>query len=193
MFTFLLPLYYIVSKLSEEKESKSREGMKMMGLKHSSYYLSWFVFHLIISLIMSLVITLMLLINLFPESNKFLIFMMTFLYSLSLFGFSVVIVSVFPNSRSAATAATLSHLVSYFAVYAINDPLIGVSIKLILSVFPNIGVSFCVFNLFQMEFNSTGLNFGNMTSWYNNTTFLSSLGMLFLDFVFYLCLGFYLD
>lgn len=32
MFTFLLPLFYMISKLGEEKESKSREGMKMMGL-----------------------------------------------------------------------------------------------------------------------------------------------------------------
>ncbi|TNV87329.1 hypothetical protein FGO68_gene5519 [Halteria grandinella] len=193
MFTFLLPLYYIVSKLSEEKESKSREGMKMMGLKDSSYYLSWFVFHAILSSIMSVIVTLMLLINLFPESNKLLIFLMTFFYSLSLFGFSIVIVSVFPNARSAATAATLSHLVSYFAVYAINDPQISASIKLIFSIFPNIGMSFCVFNLFQLEFNSTGLSFSNMASWYNNATFLNCLGMLIFDFAFYLCLGLYLD
>ena len=32
MCIFLLPLFYMVSKLAEEKESKAREGMKMMGL-----------------------------------------------------------------------------------------------------------------------------------------------------------------
>jgi len=66
MFTFLIPLYYITSKLAEEKEGKSREGMKMMGLKDSSYFLSWFVFHLILMIIMALIITLMCSINLFP-------------------------------------------------------------------------------------------------------------------------------
>ena len=30
MCIYLLPLYYMVTKLSEEKESKAREGMKMM-------------------------------------------------------------------------------------------------------------------------------------------------------------------
>lgn len=66
MFTFLIPLYYIVSKLAEEKESKSREGMKMMGLKDDAYFLSWFVFHLILVTLMATIITLMVSINVFP-------------------------------------------------------------------------------------------------------------------------------
>ena len=52
MFTFLIPLYYLVSKLAEEKELRSREGMKMMGLKDSSYFLSWFVFYFLIIIVM---------------------------------------------------------------------------------------------------------------------------------------------
>jgi len=34
----------MVSKLAEEKESKAREGMKMMGLRDHSYYLAWVLF-----------------------------------------------------------------------------------------------------------------------------------------------------
>jgi len=41
MCVFLLPLYYMVTRLSEEKESKAREGMKMMGLRDNSYYFAW--------------------------------------------------------------------------------------------------------------------------------------------------------
>jgi ATP-binding cassette subfamily A (ABC1) protein 3 len=97
MFTFLIPLYYIVSKLAEEKESKSREGMKMMGLKDSSYFLSWIVFYAVIVLFMAIIITAMLSINVFFNSNKFLIFIMAFFYGMSLFGFSVVIVAILPS------------------------------------------------------------------------------------------------
>ena len=42
---FLLPLYYLVTRLAEEKESKAREGMKMMGLSDKTYYLGWFLFN----------------------------------------------------------------------------------------------------------------------------------------------------
>jgi hypothetical protein len=42
MNIFLLPLYYLVTKLTEEKESKAREGMKMMGLTDDVYYFAWY-------------------------------------------------------------------------------------------------------------------------------------------------------
>jgi len=32
MIMYLIPFYYLTSKIAQEKESKSREGMKMMGL-----------------------------------------------------------------------------------------------------------------------------------------------------------------
>ena len=52
----MLPLYYLVTKLAEEKESKIRESMKMMGLSDRSYYKAWFLFNGFIGLIISLTI-----------------------------------------------------------------------------------------------------------------------------------------
>lgn len=40
MCIFMLPLYYMITKLAEEKESKAREGMKMMGLNDKTYFVS---------------------------------------------------------------------------------------------------------------------------------------------------------
>jgi len=53
---FLLPLYYMVTKLAEEKESKTREGMNMMGLTNNAYYKSWFIFNACIVFFTSLLI-----------------------------------------------------------------------------------------------------------------------------------------
>jgi hypothetical protein len=53
---FLLPLYYMVTKLAEEKESKAREGMKMMGLSDTTYFFSWFIFNALITTFISLLI-----------------------------------------------------------------------------------------------------------------------------------------
>jgi len=97
MFTFLIPLYYIVSKLAEEKESKSREGMKMMGLKDSTYFLSWMVFFFTIIVVMSVAITIMVSFNVFYYSNKFFVFILALFYGFSLFGFSIVIVAILPT------------------------------------------------------------------------------------------------
>lgn len=122
MFTFLIPLYYIVSKLAEEKESKSREGMKMMGLKDSTYFLSWMVTFGSIIAIMSLLLTAMVSFNIFVQSNKVLFFIYNFLYGISLFGFSVVIVALLPTSRGSSLAASLLHVITFFVVFAIQSP-----------------------------------------------------------------------
>ena len=56
MCIYLLPLYYTVTKLAEEKESKAREGMKMMGLRDHSYYLAWLVFLAVLVGLMSVLL-----------------------------------------------------------------------------------------------------------------------------------------
>lgn len=58
MCIYLLPLYYMVTKLAEEKESRGREGMIMMGLSDGSYFVAWFIFLFCIILFMSLILVL---------------------------------------------------------------------------------------------------------------------------------------
>jgi hypothetical protein len=193
MFTFLIPLFYLVSKLAEEKESKSREGMKMMGLKDSAYFLSWFAFFFIIILFMSLVILGMLSINVFSNSNGFLVFMLALLYGMSLFGFAIIIVSFMPTVRSSATTASLLHIVTYFLVFAVKSEDFPVAGKIVVCIFPNLAMSLAIFNLYHFESDSNGMSFELAGSWYNNFTFNIGLSMLAFDAVFYLCLGLYLD
>jgi ATP-binding cassette subfamily A (ABC1) protein 3 len=56
MIIYLIPFYYLVSKIASEKESKAREGMKMMGLTDGTYYLSWFIFYFGICFTTSLIV-----------------------------------------------------------------------------------------------------------------------------------------
>jgi hypothetical protein len=193
MFTFLIPMYYLVSKLAEEKESKSREGMKMMGLKDSAYFLSWWVFFVILVIIMSTIITAMVSINVFAQSSKVLVFALAFFYGLSLFGFSLIVVSILPTVRGSATAATLIHLITYFAVFALKDPDLPAGLKVGMSVFPNVGMTFAIYNLYNAEANQSGLQFSNMSQWFNNSSFQSSIIMLIFDTLLLLCIGLYLD
>jgi hypothetical protein len=193
MFTFLIPLYYLVSKLAEEKESKSREGMKMMGLKDTSYFLSWLAFYVIVVIGMSIIIVCMLSINVFYYSNKLLVFILAFFYGLSLFGFSLVIVAILPTQRASATAASLLHIITYFLVFAVRDSDTAQKVKVLSSIFPNIGMSFCIYNLYHFESDSGGLTFANSAIVYQNVTFKSTLLMLIFDSIFYLLIGLFLD
>jgi hypothetical protein len=46
----------MVTKLSEEKESKAKEGMKMMGLRDTTYYVAWIIFLAFLVGLMSLLL-----------------------------------------------------------------------------------------------------------------------------------------
>lgn len=70
MATFLvLPLIVVFLRMTSailtEKENKIREGMKIMGMKDSSFYLSWVSWYMIIYTIISLVVSFILKISIF--------------------------------------------------------------------------------------------------------------------------------
>ena len=67
-----------------EKEKKIREGMKIMGMHDSSFYISWIIYYLIIYTIISLLATLILKSSVFPKSNFFIIFIWYWLFCISL-------------------------------------------------------------------------------------------------------------
>jgi hypothetical protein len=59
MIIFIIPFFYITSKIASEKESKAKEGMKMMGMRDSTYYLAWFIFFMVIAFVTSIIISIL--------------------------------------------------------------------------------------------------------------------------------------
>ena len=114
MCIFLLPLYYMVTKVAEEKESRGREGMKMMGLRDETYFIAWFIFLLLIVGGMSALMVLTASLNIFPQSSILLILLMSVLYGMTLYGFAFSIIAICPGKKSSATAASLIHILSYY-------------------------------------------------------------------------------
>lgn len=75
MIIYLIPFLYVTSKIASEKESKVKEGMKMMGLRDSMYYLSWIITYFFLSLITSLFVTIVLCKVIYQNLNFLLIIM----------------------------------------------------------------------------------------------------------------------
>jgi len=110
----MLPFFYITSKISSEKESKSKEGMMMMGLNDSTYYLAWFILYFIISSITSLIVATITCVWLFRNINFIILFTFLNFYSLTLLGLSFIIVAFLPTKRSSAISAVLINFMSFF-------------------------------------------------------------------------------
>jgi len=80
----ILSFLRLTSSLLIEKEKKIREGMKIMGMKNTSFYLSWIITYMIILTVISLLVALGLKIAIFKKSGYFFIFIWFWLFAISL-------------------------------------------------------------------------------------------------------------
>lgn len=88
---YIMPVNRLVNRIVNEKETKARESMKIMGMTDTAYWLSWFIYYIGVSTVISLVSSLILCINVFENSSWFLIFIFFWIYGLSLYGYIVLI------------------------------------------------------------------------------------------------------
>ena len=121
MISFGIQYLYITSKISSEKESKAKEGMKMMGLRDSTYYFAWFIFFMTIGFVTSIIIAI-LSNGLFGKVNPVLFFIFCMLYSINLWAWAFNIVAFLPTKRSSGIAAVLLHFITYYISFLVNDP-----------------------------------------------------------------------
>jgi ATP-binding cassette subfamily A (ABC1) protein 3 len=148
MCIYLLPLYYMVTKLSEERESKAREGMKMMGLNDGSYFTSWWIFLLLIISMMSGLTVLTSSFNVLVNSDKLRVLAFCILYGMTFYGFAFAVVAFLPNRKTSATAASIAHLLSYYVAFMYQGYSATNRSKLIAALIPNCAMSFMVNHLF---------------------------------------------
>jgi ATP-binding cassette subfamily A (ABC1) protein 3 len=95
--------------------------MKMMGLTDFSYWSSWFTYYFLVVTIISIVCTIILSFNVVKYSNRPLIFLLFWLYGMSLFGLIAFFSSIFSNSRVGAIAGTLIYFGSSFIDRIVSD------------------------------------------------------------------------
>jgi ATP-binding cassette subfamily A (ABC1) protein 3 len=111
---YILPINRLIQRIVNERETKAREIMKIMGLTDLSYWFSWFIYYFSISTVISLLTTIILCTKVFPNSNWFLIFVLFWIYGISLFGYAVFVFGIFSRSRVAAINGSVFFFFSSF-------------------------------------------------------------------------------
>lgn len=110
VFHMVIPLYvvialsqfitYLLVQLVGEKEKKIKEGMKIMGLREMVFWCSWFNIYAAYAIVLSLASTIILyLLGVFNNTSWVLIFLLVFLYSITVIFFSFMISPFFDKSR----------------------------------------------------------------------------------------------
>jgi hypothetical protein len=107
LMAYMVPLSIYIYKIVGEKETKIKEGMKIMGLGEAEYLLSYFIQYLIISIFVSAVNAILFKIVL-TKIQYYFLFVLIFLFSLLLSLFSLFFISSFSIFSSSSFSSSFS-------------------------------------------------------------------------------------
>ncbi|XP_035731949.1 ABC transporter A family member 1-like isoform X2 [Vespa mandarinia] len=203
-FRVIIPLYmvlalsqfitYLLILIVGEKENRIKEGMKIMGLKDSVFWMSWFIIYSIFVLLLSAVgVVLLFTLQMFQHTHFLPIFLLVVLYSFSIIMFAFMITPFFDKSRTAGVlgnfAVTILSLMYFIQVFV--DDSSSISFWLVSLLSPT-GVALAMDKALVLDLQGQGVNFDNL--WCGpGIPFGGSLIMMTLDIFLYACLAYYLD
>eukprot|EP01083_Nonionella_stella_P146792 462174_1 len=103
----MYPCSQLLKGIVEEKESRTKETMNMMGLKSWICWLSWFLTYLAIFTTVSALGALMLTVSVFGRSSALLLFLLLFAFVLSLLALNMLLSVFFSRAKLAAIMGPL--------------------------------------------------------------------------------------
>ena len=196
-FTIILcymgPIFRIISMIVTEKESLTREGMRMMGLKDSAFWLSFFAYYFIVVLLITSITTAIMMLFLFSYSNWLLMFIFFDLYGLAVFSFGLLVSSFFHRARVASITGSMLYFASFLLSTLVTDATVSQTTKNAASLLPTIAITLGSNVFLEYEKNQYGLTFSNAGDTIYNYKFSMSMGMLVIDFLLYFILALYFD
>jgi ATP-binding cassette subfamily A (ABC1) protein 3 len=77
---YMPPVYRTVYRIVQEKESKAKETMLMMGMSEMSYWCSWFCYYTVVNTLITTLSWLMLAFVIFKHSNVWLVWLVLWLF-----------------------------------------------------------------------------------------------------------------
>ena len=192
VIAYMCPLCLYVYRMVGEKENKSKEGMKIMGLSESTYFLSYFLQYLVIALIDSIINTFFMSL-LFPRIPWFLIFVILLLWALDIFGLIFFFQSFIDRTRVALILSLLIYFVMFFISMACMDENANKYLKGVLSIFPPVNLELGIILIGKFQSNFKNFHLDDYFKTYTNYSVFTMNLMQVIDFLLYLFLGYYLQ
>jgi ABC-type multidrug transport system ATPase subunit len=189
----LYPVSRTVKTIVEEKETKMRELMKIMGLRSFAYQMAWFLVTFILFFWVAVSETFISSISFLSKSNKLLLFWFFFVFALSEITFSFLISVFFSNSKLASIVAPVvlfSAILPRFIFFTTNNAEASRP-KFAASLLSPTALSFAADIISGYERAGVGVQFENMND--GDYSFSSALTMMFVDFILYGILAWYFD
>ena len=192
VIAYMCPLCLYVYRMVGEKENKSKEGMKIMGLGEGTYFLSYFIQYIIITLIDSIINTCFLSL-LFTRIPFYYLFLTIFLWTLDVFGLIFFFQSFIDKTRVALILSLLIYFVMFFLSMACMDEAAIKGLKIVMSIFPPVCIMLGIVLFGKFESHFREFHPGDYTKTYTNYSIFVMNIMQLVDFLLFLFLGYYLQ
>ena len=192
VIAYMCPLCLYVYRMVGEKENKSKEGMKIMGLSEGTYFLSYFIQYVIITFIDSVINTFFMSL-LFPHIPFIFLFIILFLWALDIFGLIFFFQSFIDKTRVALILSLLIYFVMFFLSMACMDENSKKVLKIVLSIFPPVSLELGIVLIGKFQSHFKDFHYSDYAETYTNYSIFIMNLMQIIDFFLYLFLGYYLQ
>ena len=192
IIAYMCPLCLYVYRMVGEKENKSKEGMKIMGLGEGTYFLSYFIQYVIITFIDSIINT-MILTLIFTKIPFYYLFIILFLWTLDLFSMIFFFQSFIDKTRVALILSLLIYFATYFLSMACMDEGAAKALKIVMSILPPVCIELGIVLLGKFESHFRQFHPNDYTKIYTNYSIFIMNLMQLVDFFLFLFLGYYLQ
>lgn len=189
----LYPVSRLVKSLVEEKETRMREIMKIMGLLDYVHLLSWFITAFVLFFWIALSSSYVCSASFLKASNTVLVFAYFFLFAMSEITFCFFLSVFFSNAKLAAIAAPVllfTTILPRFIFFSTNNEELFMA-KYAASLLSPTAFTFGADIIANAEFTGIGVQWSNMFD--EAYSFGGCLGMMFVDFWLYGFLAIYFD
>ena len=122
ILVFLMPIYRSTSWMVSDKANRTKDVARSMGVSESSYWLSWFIFYFVGITPISFVCALLLTYGVLMTAELIPIFLMVWIFGLSLFGYIMLVSSFFTKPALAAIVSSLFYFVTSFLDMLVANP-----------------------------------------------------------------------
>jgi ATP-binding cassette subfamily A (ABC1) protein 1 len=192
VLSYFLVKAKILTAFIQEKETKMREILKIMGVPTSAILGSWYVTYMIIGFVGTLAQAVAAGIGMFQVSNVFLLFLFFYGFFLNVIAMSFVVSTIFDKAKTGSFVGLVLFFMLYFVTYSVKDDT-PMGSQTMACLVPQVALALGISTISNLEVANLGLGFSTLTTQFSNFQFLNALLMMYFDFIWISLLGIYLE
>ena len=190
---FLFPVSRLIKNLVEEKETRMKQTLFILGVKPWAHWLSWVVFNVGFFFFVSALLTVLLGARIAQNSDKTILFGFVMTFSLCVLSFAFFVSSFFSRAKLASILGPLLFFGTLLPRYVFLGTMQeeGLREKIWASLAPCTAFAFGAEVLAELEYAEQGMQWWNIRN--GGYDIALSFNMMFIDSILYMLLAWYLE